>query len=301
MADRSAFNLDAYLADCRQHCHRFLARQIQALPPLPSPLRDAMEYACLGNGKLLRPALVYASARACGASTRPDGFAAAVELIHCYSLIHDDLPAMDDDELRRGRPTVHRAFDEATAILAGDALQALAFELLAEDPCVQSNARTLQKCLRLLSRAAGYTGMVGGQSIDIAHADQTMNIEQLERMHRLKTGALIRTSVELGNLAAGNEHDERLPSLCRYADCIGLAFQVQDDILDVTGETDVLGKTGGADAARNKPTYVSLLGLEQARIKAQQLTQEALDCLAGFGPEAEALRAMAVHITRRGH
>lgn len=301
MTVRSAFNLNAYLEDCRQRCQGFLALQIDALPPLPSPLRDAMQYACLSNGKLLRPALVYASARASGASAQPDGFAAAVELIHCYSLIHDDLPAMDDDELRRGRPTVHRAFDEATAILTGDALQALAFELLADETCVHNDATKLQQSLRLLSRAAGYPGMVGGQSVDIAHADQPMNIEQLEQMHRLKTGALIRASVELGSLAAGTDHAERTPSLGRYADCIGLAFQVQDDILDVIGETDVLGKTGGADAARNKPTYVSLLGLEQARSKAQQLTQEALDCLAGFGPEADALRAMAVHITRREH
>lgn len=262
-------------------------------------LASAMGYSLFNGGKRVRPTLVYATG---AALDRPadevlDGIACALECIHAYSLVHDDLPAMDDDDLRRGQPSCHIAYDEATAILAGDALQALAFEWLTELPLA---AETRLSLIAQLSRAAGMQGMVLGQAIDLGAVNQHPSIEQLERMHRFKTGALIDASVLMAArvCAAG---DAQLKALGIYSRAIGLAFQVQDDILDVTAETQTLGKQQGADLSRNKPTYVSLLGLTQARAKAQHLCEQALDALSEFDSGADQLRALAHYIVQRGN
>ena len=225
--------------------------------------------------------------------------ACAVELIHAYSLVHDDLPAMDDDELRRGRPTTHIAFDEATAILAGDALQALAFELLANDHERSPEIRIA--LIQELARAAGHRGMVGGQAIDLESVGKTLTLAQLETMHRHKTGALIEASVRMGALAAGANGTAALTALTDYARTLGLAFQVQDDLLDVEGDTDVIGKPQGSDAARAKPTYPALLGLAGAKEHLATLRQATLASLDSFGPEADPLRAMADFVVARSH
>lgn len=300
--DNDDSQLQVFLQDCRERCVSALERHLEALKPLAAGLNRAMAYATLQGGKRLRPALVYASALATG--SRPgalsDRAACAVELIHCYSLVHDDLPAMDDDDLRRGQPTLHRAFDEATAILAGDALQSLAFELLSTPDAGQATQQL--RMMNILARASGPEGMVGGQSLDISAASgPTLDIDGLETMHRLKTGALIEASVALGALSTSKEDEPDTRALQRYAECIGLAFQVQDDILDVTGDTGTLGKTGGADAARDKPTYTSLLGLDGARAKTLSLTHEAIEALQPFGRDADLLRLIARYITGRIH
>ncbi|WP_193161786.1 polyprenyl synthetase family protein [Microbulbifer hainanensis] len=264
-------------------------------------LLAAMHYAALGPGKRLRPALVYACARTLrGDRFDPahcDAAAAALECVHAYSLVHDDLPAMDDDDLRRGRPTCHIKFDEATAILAGDALQTRAFELLLDSDA--DSALKLQ-LLGELAHASGARGMVAGQAIDLAAVDHTLAPAQLEQMHRLKTGALIRASARMGALLGGAD-DSQLAAISRYAEAIGLAFQVQDDILDVTADTATLGKTQGADAARNKPTYVSLLGLDGARDKLAGLHREALDALAELHGDSDLLCQLADYIVQRSH
>ncbi|MEW5973154.1 MAG: (2E,6E)-farnesyl diphosphate synthase [Pseudomonadota bacterium] len=267
--------------------------------PGPSPLArlvEAMRYAALGPGKRVRPFLVYASGDLAGADAAAlDAPACALEMIHAYSLVHDDLPAMDDDDLRRGRPTCHRAFDEATAILVGDALQTRAFELLAEAPGLSTETRIAM--ITTLARAAGSQGMVGGQAIDLAAIGQRPDLAALERMHRMKTGALIEASVILGALA-GNADEAMLERLARYARAIGLAFQVRDDILDVTADSQTLGKTQGKDAAHAKPTYVSLLGLDAAQALAGKLRDEAEAALDGL-PRADHLRALARYIVER--
>ena len=260
-------------------------------------LDAAMRYAVLGNGKRLRPVLVYMAGTSLGASEEDlDPAAAAVELIHAYSLVHDDLPAMDDDELRRGQPTVHRAFDEASAILAGDALQALAFEVLA-----RAGHPRLAAMVRTLAQAAGRQGMVAGQAVDLMAMGGELNAEALANMHRHKTGALIRAAVRLGALTAVPESDARVSALDDYAAAIGLAFQIHDDILDVTGDTLTLGKTSGADAARDKPTYPALLGLDGARAKAQGLLDEALEALAPLGDAGAPLAELARYMIERDH
>lgn len=267
----------------------------QAHPAL-ARLADAMRYAALGPGKRVRPFLVYAAGELAGAEPDVlDAPACALELIHAYSLVHDDLPAMDDDDLRRGRPTCHRAFDEATAILVGDALQARAFELLAEAPGLSTDTRLAM--ISTLARAAGSAGMVGGQAIDLGAIGQNPDLASLEQMHRMKTGALIEASVALGALAGGT--GESLPDrLARYARAIGLAFQVRDDILDVTADSQTLGKTQGKDAASDKPTYVSLLGLEGAQALAVRLREEAEAALEGLAG-AERLNLLARYIVER--
>ncbi len=263
-------------------------------------LEAAMDYALLGGGKRVRPVLVYASGQALGAPLEHlDGPACAVECIHAYSLVHDDLPAMDDDDLRRGRPTCHRAFDEATAILAGDALQALAFRLLASERITPVPAEARLEMIHTLADAAGHRGMVGGQAIDLAAVGRELNETELTRMHRLKTGALIEAAVVLGALAAGEAGREALPRLRRYAQAIGLAFQVQDDILDVTASTEQMGKTQGADAAVGKPTYVTLLGLDGAQAAANRLHREAIDSLEGLDGDTALLRWLAHYIIAR--
>lgn len=268
-----------------------LAR-VQLIVPLP----DAMRYAVLGGGKRVRPRLVYAAGRLAGASPESlDPAAAAVELIHAYSLIHDDLPAMDDDDLRRGRPTVHRRFDEATAILAGDALQALAFEVIGD---AEVDDATTRAWLRLLTKAAGHAGMVGGQVLDLAGENRALDQTELEALHRHKTGALIHAAVMMGGVA-GRLDAAELASLGRFGADIGLAFQIHDDVLDETTATEVLGKPHGSDARQGKSTYVSLLGIERARRHARTVYQTACAHLTAFGSRADGLLAIAEHIVRR--
>lgn len=283
--------------------HRVEAALDRCLPggdTHPARLHQAMRYAVLGGGKRIRPLLTYAAGAAVGApDARLDAPACAVELIHAYSLVHDDLPAMDDDDLRRGRPTCHRAFDEATAILAGDALQTQAFHILAHAPELDIDPRVRLRMIETLALASGSRGMAGGQAIDLESVGRELDIAQLEDMHIHKTGALIRASVLLGALCADTLDKARLERLDHYAKCIGLAFQIQDDILDVVGDTAILGKTAGADLARDKPTYPALLGLDGARQRAAELLADAHTSLAGFGPEADALRGLADYIIRR--
>ena len=265
---------------------------------LPEGLLTAVDYALAAGGKRVRPTLVYRAARAVGGDAQPSlRYAAiAMELVHTYSLIHDDLPAMDDDDLRRGQATLHRAFDEATAILVGDGMQVLAFTLLAEAPDLNP-ARRLSM-LQRLAGASGFNGMVGGQFIDVAATGKALNLQQLRAMHEMKTGALIRAALALGAHCAGAD-DTQLAALDGYGRQVGLAFQVVDDILDVESDSATLGKTQGKDAAANKSTYVSLLGVEGARNEAQRLLQGALDALQPLGGDADDLRSLARYIVER--
>ncbi|WP_145339256.1 (2E,6E)-farnesyl diphosphate synthase [Pantoea sp. PSNIH1] len=286
-----------------ERVNQALTRLIDPLPFQSSPLVNAMHYGALLGGKRLRPFLVYATGEMLNADAASlDAPAAATECIHAYSLIHDDLPAMDDDALRRGQPTCHIRYGEDTAILAGDALQTLAFSILADEPMPGVSAATRVRMISELAQASGVAGMCGGQALDLAAEGKQIDLTQLEQIHRHKTGALIRLAVRLGALAAGEPARLALPLLDTYADAIGLAFQVQDDILDVTGDTAVLGKTQGADQALGKSTYPALLGLEGARIKAQALYQEALgalEILAGQGYDTSVLQALASFIIER--
>ncbi|MGP9663972.1 (2E,6E)-farnesyl diphosphate synthase [Halomonas sp. AOP22-C1-8] len=260
-------------------------------------LDNAMRHGLLVGGKRLRPLLVYLAGQALGARDEDlDAPAAAIELIHAYSLIHDDLPAMDDDDLRRGQPTVHIAYDEATAILAGDALQTLAFDVLA-----RTAHPRLGSLITTLTTASGRKGMVAGQALDLAAIGGHPDVDALAHMHAHKTGALIVAAVRMGGLIAVDESDPRINALTRYARAIGLAFQIHDDVLDVTGDTMTLGKTSGADAARAKPTYPSLLGLEGAQQKARTLIDEATAALAPLGEQAAPLAELAHYMIERDH
>ncbi|MFG1175634.1 (2E,6E)-farnesyl diphosphate synthase [Erwiniaceae bacterium CAU 1747] len=291
-----------------QHAHYLrvnaaLQRFISAVPFQSTPLVNAIEYGALLGGKRLRPFLVYATGQMLNADDNAlDAPAAAVECIHAYSLIHDDLPAMDDDSLRRGQPTCHIKFGEDTAILAGDALQTLAFSILADAPMPGVTAEFRIAMLSELAEASGVAGMCGGQALDLAAEGKQVDLAALEQIHRHKTGALIRSAVRLGALTAGERGRSALPALDRYASAIGLAFQVQDDILDVIGDTAVLGKQQGADQHLGKSTYPALLGLEGARIKARDLYQEslnALETLAAQAYDTTPLRALAGFIIER--
>ena len=291
-----------FLSDCRERVERALDRWLPAAGTCPERLHRAMRYATLGDGKRVRPVLVYAAGRALGAELDClDAGACAVELIHAYSLVHDDLPAMDDDALRRGRPTCHKEFDEATAILTGDALQTLAFRVLCEDDDLCIDRADRLRMIQALAHASGSRGMAGGQALDMAATGQDIDLAQLENLHIHKTGALVLASIRLGVLAAGAGNDPRVPGLERYAKCIGLAFQVHDDVLDVEGDTATLGKTGGKDAAAHKATYPGLIGLEAARDMARRLVDEALDNIAGFDAKADPLRDLARYIVSRKH
>lgn len=273
------------------------------LPPAqthPARLHEAMRYVVLDGGKRMRPLLVYATGEALGiAPAHLDIQAAAIELIHVYSLVHDDLPAMDDDDLRRGKPTCHKAFDEATAILVGDALQALAFQLLASHPKLSISPAQRLRMIELLAQAAGSRGMVGGQAIDLAAVGKTLSEVELENMHIHKTGALIRASVLLAAHGTDLVDARQLQQLDHFAKCIGLAFQVQDDILDVESDTQTLGKTRGADEAAGKPTYPSIIGMAAAKAKLQDLYDSAMEALEGFGEPANALREIAEFTIKR--
>jgi len=275
-----------------------LARTLPSADIAPRRLHQAMRYAVLGGGKRVRPLLAFAAGEvAAAADARLEIVASAVELIHAYSLVHDDLPCMDDDVLRRGRPTVHVEFDEATALLVGDSLQSLAFQLLAQYPLAFDPHKQLEM-VTLLAVASGSRGMAGGQAIDLASVGQSLTLPELEIMHIHKTGALIRSSVMLGALC-GQLTDKEMAKLDHFAKCIGLAFQVVDDVLDAEASTATLGKTAGKDAQQNKPTYVSLLGVAQAKTLADSLRQDALDALAGFGHSAQRLRELADFIVLR--
>ena len=282
-----------------------LARVLPDPARSPTRLHAAMHHAALGGGKRVRPLLTYATGTALGvAESDLDPAAVAVELIHCYSLVHDDLPAMDDDALRRGQPTVHVAFDEATAILAGDALQALAFEVLAAAP-LPAEARIAM--VAELARASGGAGMCGGQALDIdatgtAAPDLTQDarLAALERMHALKTGALLRAAVRLGALAAGADSKTR-SQLDRYADALGLAFQIRDDLLDVEADTSALGKTAGKDAAQHKATFPAVLGVQASRNRLAELLAVMQDALTGLDVDTAALSSLAHRVVERSH
>lgn len=273
------------------------------LPPadrVPHKLHEAMRYTTLGGGKRVRPLLAYAAGALFDADPQAVArVASAVEMIHVYSLVHDDMPCMDDDALRRGKPTVHVAYDEATALLVGDTLQAQAFEVVASlDAAAVPPARQLTM-VRLLAQAAGSNGMCGGQAIDLDSVGLSLTREQLERMHQLKTGAMLRVSVLLGALAGRDLATHELEALDAYSAAVGLAFQVVDDVLDATADSATLGKTAGKDAADNKPTYVSILGLEPSRALAEQLRRDAHEALAPFGDKAQRLRELADLIVQR--
>ena len=267
----------------------------------PQQLTEAMQYAVLNGGKRLRPLLVYATGYSIGAPLKNlDIPAAAVELIHCYSLVHDDLPAMDDDDLRRGQPSCHKKFDEATAILVGDALQSLAFSLLAQTTSRINPTQQLTN-IKVLAEAIGAMGMVGGQSLDLQSEGKTLSLEQLIHLHQLKTGALIKASVRLGSIAADFHDENAIYLLEQFALKIGLAFQIQDDILDVEGNTQTLGKQAGSDAAQAKATFPSLLGLDTAKSQLDQLLNEALSILDKLPFPTQDLAHLAKSMTQRTH
>ncbi|MCG7553042.1 (2E,6E)-farnesyl diphosphate synthase [Pseudoalteromonas sp. Of11M-6] len=264
-------------------------------------IKAATRYSIENGGKRLRPFLVYCTGELFGAAQEDlDKAAAAIECVHSYSLVHDDLPAMDDDDLRRGRPTCHIQFDEATAILAGDALQTLAFELLSEHPFAVSHHAQI-KMISVLAKASGLQGMIGGQALDIAATNRLITIDELERIHKLKTGALLSCAVELGILCSDPERvsEQARDAIRTYGRAIGLAFQVRDDILDVEGDTFVLGKPQGSDLEHNKSTYPALLGLEQAKEKAEHLIDEALEALTRINGNTEILADLAKYIIDR--
>ena len=279
-----------------------------ALPPAdtgPARLHAAMRHAALLGGKRMRPLLVYATGELCGADLHAlDAPAIAIELIHAYSLVHDDLPAMDDDDLRRGQPTVHVAFDEATAILAGDALQSLAFSMLADAPLGDAPLADAIRVelMRTLANAAGSAGMCGGQALDLAATGNgaDLGILALERLHALKTGALIRAAVRLGAVCAGAQNED-LARLDAYASALGLAFQIRDDLLDVEGDSDTLGKTAGKDVAQDKATFPALIGVDASRQRLEALSARMDDALAPFGTRAALLTALGRHAVERNH
>ena len=284
----------------RQSVETALDRWLPGPDTEPPALHQAMRYSVLGEGKRIRPILLYATGEAFGLELkRLDGPACAVEMIHAYSLIHDDLPAMDDDDLRRGRPTCHVAYDEATAILAGDALQALAFHILAHDPDISANSKQRLDMIDTLAVASGSRGMAGGQAIDLVSVGKSLNIAELETMHLQKTGALIRASAELGALSADNVGPALFERVSEYAKCIGLAFQIKDDILDIEGDTETLGKPQGSDIAMNKPTYPNLLGMQGAKQAARDLYEKAIECLTVFDERADTLKKIADYIVNR--
>ena len=292
-------SLQSFMANCQARLEKSLCHWLPDANTLPSSLHEAMRYAILGGGKRIRPALVYASGQSVGSRWEQlDSPACAIELIHAYSLVHDDLPAMDDDDLRRGKPSCHKAFGEAIAILAGDALQALAFYVLAHDK-TSEDVKTRLQMIETLALAAGSRGMVGGQTIDLAATGRQLGVAELEDMHIHKTGALIRSSVILGALTVPGLATGTLEKLDHYAKCVGLAFQIRDDILDVEGETDTLGKRSGADKSLEKSTYPMLFGLEGAKQRARELHEEAIESIAGMDESADPLRWISAYAIER--
>ena len=288
--------VDGYVA----RIERVLDHHLPAAEVAPARLHEAMRYSVLGGGKRIRPILVYATGEALHVPPEVlDAPAVAIELMHAFSLIHDDLPAMDNDDLRRGRPTAHRAFDEATAILAADAMQPLAFEILATHPALADKPTAQVRLVALVADACGSNGMTGGQSMDLAAEGRRLDAAELEHIYRLKTGRLLRASVLAAACCAGDVPIPTLHALERYVDALGLAFQVRDDILDIEGTIAETGKTGGSDLAKDKATYPHLFGMAAARQRADELLQQSVDALAGFGSEFDGLRWAARYIVLR--
>ncbi len=288
--------LDAY----QKRVNTALNKYLPADDPPEHNLAQAIRYSVISGGKRIRPAMVYAAGEAMGVATDlMDIPACAVEMIHAYSLIHDDLPAMDDDDLRRGQPTCHKAFDEATAILAGDALQALAYEILAKDDHKELTPQHRIKMLSLLTEASGAHGMAGGQAVDLASVGKILTLEQLEHMHQLKTGALIRASILLGGMCQQDISQQQMEILNNYSLCIGLSFQIQDDILDVIGDTATLGKPQGSDEEQGKPTFPAIIGLEESQQLALEQHRLALKTLEPLGEKADSLRELSAYIVER--
>lgn len=292
--------LDSLLNSYQHRVEHALEQRLPAVQRHPAALHQAMRYAVLGGGKHLRPILVYASGACLGAELESlDVPACAVEMIHAYSLVHDDLPAMDNDDLRRGQPTCHKVFGEATAILAGNALLTLAFQILAQAPTLTVSAATRLKMIGILAEACGSHGLAGGQEMDLAAVGRTLSLAELEHMHHHKTGALIRASVLLGAWCAAELDNALLGRLDRYAQAIGLAFQIRDDILDEEGDTATLGKTQGADRARNKPTYPAIVGMAEAKRMADEQRDIALASIKDLDSRADSLRWIADYIVER--
>ena len=296
----SLTDLNSYLETCSQRVENFFNQHLPEKDQAPTTLHSAIRYSAMSGGKRIRPALVYATAEALQIKLEMiDCIAGAIELMHCYSLIHDDLPAMDDDDLRRGIPTVHCAFDEATAILAGDAMQALAFSVIT-NPVIPGpdNATRANLCFQL-STAVGSLGMAGGQAMDLAAVNQTISIEAMEFIHRQKTGCLIKACIDMTQKCSSNLSEHQRASLLQFSEHLGIAFQIRDDILDEISDTSTLGKPQGSDRDLNKPTYVSILGLEESERRCQLYYQHAIDCLNEFDHHADWLRLLAEHIVCR--
>jgi geranylgeranyl pyrophosphate synthase len=284
----------AQLETWRLRMEHALAARLPQPDVLPARLHEAMRYSVLGGGKRIRPALLFATARALGLSEDDvEAAACAIELVHVYSLVHDDLPAMDDDDLRRGRPTCHKAYDEATALLVGDALQPLAFQLLASDPRLPASPAIRLRLIDMLAHAIGTFGMAGGQAIDLAVQGKRLDIGQVEDMHARKTGAVIRASVLMAAECVPPLDEHLYAALTSFAAAVGLAFQIQDDLLDVTGDVSTLGKATGADSERAKPTHPAVIGIPASQQRVRHLHGQAIDALAPFGNRAELLRSLA--------
>jgi geranylgeranyl pyrophosphate synthase len=290
----SSAPFDAQLESWRLRMEHALASRLPDPGIVPARLHEAMRYSVLGGGKRIRPALLFATARALGLSEDDvEAAACAVELVHVYSLVHDDLPAMDDDDLRRGRPTCHKAYDEATALLVGDALQPLAFQLLATDPKLPASPAIRLRLIDMLAQAIGTFGMAGGQAIDLAVQGMRLDIGQVEDMHARKTGAVIRASVLMAAECAPYPDANLYSALTRFAVAVGLAFQIQDDLLDVIGDASTLGKATGADSERAKPTHPAVIGIPASQQRVRHLHSQAVNALAPFGDRAESLRSLA--------
>lgn len=289
-----ADDFGAQLEIWRVRMERALAARLPEADKVPARLHEAMRYSVLGGGKRIRPAFVFATARTLGLSEdQVEAAACAIELVHVYSLVHDDLPAMDNDDLRRGRPTCHKAYDEATALLVGDALQPLAFELLATDPALSASPTVRLRLIDMLAQAIGTFGMAGGQAIDLAVQGTRLDIGQVEDMHARKTGAVIRASVLMAAECAPPLDPSLYAGLTRYATAVGLAFQIQDDLLDVTGDVSTLGKATGADSERAKPTHPAIIGITASQQRVRLLHSQAINALAPFGARADSLRSLA--------
>jgi geranylgeranyl pyrophosphate synthase len=290
----SADAFGAQLDTWRERMEHALAARLPDASLVPARLHEAMRYSVLGGGKRIRPALLFATARALGlAEDEVEAAACAIELVHVYSLVHDDLPAMDDDDLRRGRPTCHKAYDEATALLVGDALQPLAFQLLASDKALPASPAIRLRLIDMLAHAIGTFGMAGGQAIDLAAQGMRLDIGQVEDMHARKTGAVIRASVLMAAECAPSLDAGLYAALARFATAVGLAFQIQDDLLDVTGDALTLGKATGADSERAKPTHPAIIGIPASQQRVRLLHDQAISALAPFGERAESLRSLA--------
>jgi geranylgeranyl pyrophosphate synthase len=284
----------AQLESWRLRMERALEARLPPADAIPARLHTAMRYSVLGGGKRIRPALLFATAQTLGLSEdEVEAAACAIELVHVYSLVHDDLPAMDNDDLRRGRPTCHKAFDEATALLVGDALQPLAFQLLAVDPALPASPSIRLRLIEMLAHASGTFGMAGGQAIDLAVQGQQLDISEVEDMHARKTGAVIRASVLMAAECKPSLDPDHYASLAQFANAVGLAFQIQDDLLDVTGDVSTLGKATGADSERAKPTHPAVIGIPASQQRVRLLHNQAISALAGFGDRASPLRSLA--------